>query len=323
MEAHSGVGVHHDEGDDMTTRFAALSFAVLGGLGMMAAPAIGNAANIGYSDAGGRSAGVPGAITSLGHTPVPITTIDAASLSGLKALVLTSCLDQPLLSAPNPALDAAVQNGLRLVVETGCHPFTLNSANLPGAPTYSSSTSYAYPEADDIEINAGAPGTTGPAGTLTATSLDRISTDLALYNMVRHHPRALLPAGATVILTTANTDHVGALAWSYGAGMVVHTETQSSFVLPGSLHENATESFRPGMVTYFMNLLSWASGPTTTTTTCASEGYTGTKLTWCRNICEKGYTGATLDMWIHRWINRYRDLPYCAQEGNEEPPQEG
>ena len=51
------------------------------------------------------------------------------------------------------------------------------------------------------------------------------------------------------------------------------------------------------------------SGPTTT---CASEGYTGTKLTWCRNICEMGYTGATLDMWIHRWIGRYRDLPYCA-----------
>lgn len=46
--------------------------------------------------------------------------------------------------------------------------------------------------------------------------------------------------------------------------------------------------------------------------TCASEGYTGTKLEWCRNICERGYTGATLDMWIHRWVNRYRDLPYCA-----------
>ncbi|MEF9979627.1 MAG: hypothetical protein RR834_14175, partial [Thermomonas sp.] len=24
-------------------------------------------------------------------------------------------------------------------------------------------------------------------------------------------------------------------------------------------------------------------------TTCASEGYTGTKLTWCKNICEMGY----------------------------------
>ena len=54
--------------------------------------------------------------------------------------------------------------------------------------------------------------------------------------------------------------------------------------------------------------------------TCASEGYTGTKLLWCKNICEKGYTGATLDTWIHRWVNRYRDLPYCAVEGGEEPP---
>ena len=53
--------------------------------------------------------------------------------------------------------------------------------------------------------------------------------------------------------------------------------------------------------------------------TCASEGYTGTKLTWCKNICEMGYTGATLDMWIHRWINRYRDLPYCAVEGKPQP----
>ena len=71
----------------------------------------------------------------------------------------------------------------------------------------------------------------------------------------------------------------------------------------------------------FNGTIYYAAGPATT---CASEGYTGTKLTWCQNICEKGYTGATLDMWIHRWVNRYRDLPYCAREGNEEPPpQEG
>ena len=61
-------------------------------------------------------------------------------------------------------------------------------------------------------------------------------------------------------------------------------------------------------------------------TTCASEGYTGTKLTWCRNICEIEHTPAVHASWIHRWINRYRDLPYCAQEGGgeeEPPPQEG
>jgi alpha-tubulin suppressor-like RCC1 family protein len=49
----------------------------------------------------------------------------------------------------------------------------------------------------------------------------------------------------------------------------------------------------------------------TVTTTCSNDGYTGTQLIWCRNICEMGYTGATLDIWIHRWINRYRALPYC------------
>jgi len=61
------------------------------------------------------------------------------------------------------------------------------------------------------------------------------------------------------------------------------------------------------------------------TTTCASEGYTGTKLTWCRNICEIEHTPAVHASWIHRWVNRYRDLPYCAVEGGgeEEPPQEG
>jgi len=49
-------------------------------------------------------------------------------------------------------------------------------------------------------------------------------------------------------------------------------------------------------------------------TTCASEGYKGTQLTWCKNICENGLTGQVLDTWIHRWILRYRDLPYCAVE---------
>ena len=59
-----------------------------------------------------------------------------------------------------------------------------------------------------------------------------------------------------------------------------------------------------------------ASGPVTT---CASEGYTGTKLEWCKNICERGYTGGTLAMWIRRWTDRYRTLPYCAIEPQPVP----
>ncbi len=49
--------------------------------------------------------------------------------------------------------------------------------------------------------------------------------------------------------------------------------------------------------------------PSMPPTTCASEGYKGTQLTWCKNICENGLSGAALDTWIHRWIQRYRDLP--------------
>ena len=58
------------------------------------------------------------------------------------------------------------------------------------------------------------------------------------------------------------------------------------------------------------------------TMTCASEGYTGMKLDWCRNICEKDYTGTQLKTWIRRWMDRYHDLPYCMREDEETPPQE-
>ena len=61
--------------------------------------------------------------------------------------------------------------------------------------------------------------------------------------------------------------------------------------------------------------------PEQPTATCASSCYTGTKLAWCQNICEKGYSGSTLESWIHRWIGKYRDLPYCMQESAPQPQQ--
>ena len=55
-------------------------------------------------------------------------------------------------------------------------------------------------------------------------------------------------------------------------------------------------------------------------TPCAREGYTGTKLNWCRIICESESSSSTIDTYLRRWINKYRDLPYCAVEGGEPPP---
>ena len=56
----------------------------------------------------------------------------------------------------------------------------------------------------------------------------------------------------------------------------------------------------------------------TVTTTCVNDGYSGTQLTWCRNICEMGYSGSTQNTWIRRWEDRYHDQPYCL---TAPPPQ--
>ena len=74
---------------------------------------------------------------------------------------------------------------------------------------------------------------------------------------------------------------------------------------------NMTLSFSPGDAPD-------VGGPSASTS-CASEGYSGQKLIWCKNICENSLTGRVLDTWIHRWISQYRKLPYCAVGGASSP----
>jgi hypothetical protein len=57
-----------------------------------------------------------------------------------------------------------------------------------------------------------------------------------------------------------------------------------------------------------------AAPQATTPTTCANEGYAYTKLQWCVAICESSLSQAQKDVYTRRWIDRYRDLPYCLLE---------
>ena len=119
----------------------------------------------------------------------------------------------------------------------------------------------------------------------------------------------------TFTATTSNGGESGAIS-------VIGASGATGFAFYGTQGESITSitiSSDEGAGGFAIGEFGINAGPAKT---CASEGYTNTKLLWCQNICEKGYTGATLDTWIHRWINRYRDLPYCAQEGGgeEEPP---
>lgn len=57
---------------------------------------------------------------------------------------------------------------------------------------------------------------------------------------------------------------------------------------------------------------SWTLSITTQFASCASEGYTGTKLTVCRQVCDMNYTGAKLSALIKTWIALYHTDPPCV-----------
>ncbi|HWS77625.1 MAG TPA: hypothetical protein VN205_04530 [Thermomonas sp.] len=113
-------------------------------------------------------------------------------------------------------------------------------------------------------------------------------------------------SGATSGPVVVQTDYTAPDVGAHGFGF--HSTNGESIV---SITVQTTEPQGFGLANFGIN-----AGPTTT---CASEGYTGTKLEWCKNICERGYTGATLNMWIRRWVDRYRILPYCALAPQSQP----
>jgi hypothetical protein len=277
--------------------------AVLLGIAMAAAPQAANAGVVGeYNACGAENLSVP--VAAAGHTWVSVGTLDAASLQNLDALVLRMCSTY----GGNAAVDAAVSNGMDLVLDsTG-----VNSAVLPGAPSMNFDAGGCQ---ENYSLAPASPVTTGPGGTLTDDSLDvgGPGGTGGWCSIMGATSIATLPAGAIPFVTTVDGLYAGALGYTHGAGQVALSNSQWSHVVVYT----PSEYLYPGIKTYFMNALGWAlSQVGEPPVTCASEGYTGTKLEWCKNICERGYTGGTLAMWIRRWTDRYRTLPYCAVQAN-------
>ena len=128
-----------------------------------------------------------------------------------------------------------------------------------------------------------------------------------------------VPTGFTSLLTTADAAKKVGVAYTHGAGMVVYNAMPVDHYLPGGIWDQLSlctaSNVCAGMRTYLTNVIAWATGYNPgPTTTCASEGYTGTKLSWCKIICESESSSSTIDTYLRRWINRYHDLPYCAVE---------
>jgi hypothetical protein len=234
-------------------------------------------------------------VAAAGHTWVSVTTLDAPSLQNLDALFLRTCS----IYAGDADVDAAVAGGMDLVLDATS---VSGGAVLPGTPAFLFNAGGAC---DNASIPPGSPVATGPGGTLTGDAL------AAVYwcSIMGSSTISTLPTGVIPFVATADGTRAAALGYTHGAGQVAVSVSQWSHTPV----YKPSEFLYPGIKTYFINSLAWALGTIgEPQVTCASEGYTGTKLEWCKNICERGYTGATLDMWIRRWVSRYRELPYCA-----------
>ncbi len=286
-------------------KFNALCLATLGGLASLVVPATAQAGNVGYYTAC-TSATPSSAITLAGHTPISVATLDSASLAPLGGLVIGVC---GTAYAGSAAVDTAVANGLRVLIDTQNFP---SPSVLPGSPALALDDTG---QCGDVSISPGSPVTTGPGGTLTDTNLD----NGVICSAMGSADISTLPSGGVSFVEMAN-DPSRAVAFAYptGGGLVALSISQWMFTLPGGGY--GSDPVAPGAQTYYANTIAWMMDATLApSTTCASEGYKGAQLTWCQNICENGLSGQVLDTWIHRWIKRYRDLPYCAVEG-EAPP---
>lgn len=275
----------------MKLRFAAL-LAAAGTLAGLGASSAAVAANVGYyAPCYGENPAV--AITAAGHTPVAIWSLDAVSLSGLGALVLCQ--------APRTAaLDTAVYNGMALISHDNNHTY---GNWLPGTAGFTSiSSSHA-----NVDFPAGSPITTGPGGTLTNTTLDNGSSSIhGAINV------ASIPAGAQVLAVGDDATRVVTLSYTHGAGRVVYSTIPLGCYLTGGGCANypSLATVSQGMQAYAANVIAWAAGPGFTT--CSAEGYTGTKLTLCRKICETEQTSSTLTALVKFWMATYRTAPGCA-----------
>ena len=292
----------------MSINLSAISMALLAGIGALALPAVSHAGNVGYT-APCLGGDVTSAITNAGHTPVAIGSVNAAALAPLDALIVESCFGY----VANADIDAAVADGMVLIVNDGI-PNGSTAGKLPGSPAMT----LQYSLGTTIQLASGSPIASGLGGNLTNSSLD----SFAFYAATRDgYTASGLSADMIPLLTTNNVGRTVALGYPHGSGFVAYSAAPIDAFLPDGLWNQlgqcTASNACAGMQTYLTNLIDWSIKQAVS---CEKEGYKGAKLTWCQNICENGLTGQVLDTWIHRWIVRYRDLPYCAVEQPENPP---
>ena len=281
----------------MNTKFCTLSLSLLAGACALALPAVSHAAvgsgNVGYYTgcyvAGSAKAPL---ITQAGLTPVAVASLTASQLAPLGTLIIENCNGNDISSQINADVKAAVSAGMKLVIYDW-NPGGGTAAALPGAP----GATIQYDSGSQIDLAAGSPIATGPGGTLTNASLDG-------GNSSNHGYATSIPVGSQAYLTTASPAQIVAFKYSSGAGSVVYSAIPFDCYFSGCSESVAA----PGIKAYFVNVLS-SNG----FTTCVAEGFSGPKLTLCKQVCEVPQSPARLSALIRMYIAAFREDPPCGR----------
>jgi hypothetical protein len=253
------------------------------------------AGNVGYHGDNCYGADPSTIIAAAGHTPVAVTTLDSSSLANLQGLFINGCT-----FATNSAVDSAVNNGMVLI---------WHDPNWGGQTTKSLPGGHSVPYVGggntvQIDFPAGSPVTTGPGGTIDNSSLDNGSSSNHGYV-----PEASLPVGSEVLATQDQAANVTTLTYTTGAGRVVFSTIPLTCYFPGGVCEGNVAT--AGMQAYGKNVIAWALG--SSFTSCAAEGFTGSRLFMCQQVCEAPQSPLTLNAYIRLYMMIYRQEPPCAR----------
>lgn len=219
--------------------------------GLAAAPAYAGAYGV-FSAGSDADAGAVSIIEAQGDTASVLTDLTAASLQGIDVLFL-------LNSGNNAQLSALAANAAAIRSFTAAGGvFALNDRNVTNAATTvpgASGISFTRMPDDDVEPGTANGLLTGPGGVIDGSTLDNGGNSYHGYV-----DTATLPAGASVLLTTASATQAVSFSYGLGAGSVYYSTIPLDYYLA-----NDSESEGPFTTAYAPNLVAYLDTLTTPT----------------------------------------------------------
>lgn len=285
----------------MKLHASTIVLAVLGGIAGLL-PAQSMAATIGHYElcTGQGESYLADVITAAGDTPVTITVPDSTQLAGLNALLVTNCSNSGYSAEWTnnlAAIDARVQAGMSLIFYD--RRVTGANAQLPGGSGIVAVNDFS--DDANIDLPSSSPLLNTNGGPLTQTTLD--GGDSSSHGYVT---AASIPTGGTLYAhRTAPTEAV-IIRYPRSSGNVIYSTIPADYYFSGE----GSSTFAAALTMLTETLVDLI---TDSFTTCAAEGFTGTKLTLCRQICEIPQSPSRLSALIKVYVTAFRQDPPCAR----------